>query len=62
MLAQGRVIQARLAGEIAARPQIRAAKNAATPANPPKAAPPNTQYAVNLLLAEASQRSADLRR
>ena len=62
VLAQVRVIQARLAGKSATRPRIRAAKNGATPAKTPKAAPPNTKDAVNPLVAEASQRSADLRR
>jgi hypothetical protein len=37
VLAQVRVIQARLAGKSATRPRIRAAKNAATPAKTPKA-------------------------
>jgi hypothetical protein len=52
VLAQVRVIQARLAGKSATRPRIGAAKNAATPAKTPKAAPLNTRDAVNHLVAK----------
>jgi hypothetical protein len=54
LLAQVRVIQASLAGKSATHPRIRAAKNAATPANTPKAAPPNTKGAADPLVAKVS--------
>jgi hypothetical protein len=52
VLAQVRVIQARLAGQSATRPRIRAAKNGATPAKTPKATPLNTRDAANQLAAK----------
>jgi len=53
VLAQVRVIQARLPGKSATRPRIRAAKGGATPARTPKAPPPNAKGAGNPLVAEA---------